>query len=34
MVPDVTIRFIKTVAMVTALSLQQSFCYCQESLQP
>ncbi|CCL09322.1 hypothetical protein BN191_170040 [Clostridioides difficile T61] len=34
MAPDVTIRFIRTVAMVTASKLQQSLCYCQESLQP
>ena len=34
MAPDVTIRFIRTVAMVTAPQLQQSLCYCQESMQP
>lgn len=33
MAPDATISSIRTVAMVTAFRLQQSFCYCQESLQ-
>lgn len=31
MVPDVTIRFIRTVAVVTASHSSKTFCYCLES---
>lgn len=34
MIPDVTIRFIRTVAVVTTFLLPQSLCYCCESLSP